>query len=441
MNSLLARLSLGLALGLVLLFILQWWLVSGAMRNMSEAYVSSHLEHDIGNLLGAIFVDEQGQLALNPTRINGVFNMPFSGHYYLVVSADQQLRSRSLWDESMPLPTVHGKAMFGQGPAGQPLLILSHKYQKYGRELVIASAEDWSPMESDLAKFRVNYGLVSALALVAVLGLLAVLVRRSLRPLQQVREEVQQLEQGEVLRLSETVPSEIKPLVKEFNNLLDVMQERLQRSRTALGNLAHALKTPLTVLTRLADSDEMTQAPEARQQLAGQTEQMRQMMERQLKRARLAGGASPGWQFRPADELPDLVTVLGKVFSERNIRIETQIPPQLVAMVDREDMLELFGNLLENACKWARSRVRLTIVDGPGLVFRVEDDGPGCVPELREQLLRRGVRADESTAGHGLGLAIVQDIVDHYRGELSLSQSDALGGFAVNVRLPGSAVR
>lgn len=440
MNSLLARLGLGLTLGLVVLFALQWWLVSGAMRNMSEAYVASHLEHDIDNLLGAILLDDNQQLVLNPARINGVFNMPFSGHYYLIRSDEQVLRSRSLWDEQLELPQAHGDAHYGLGPAGQRLLIMSQVYHKHGRTIVIASAEDLTPMEADLAEFRFNYGLVSVLVLVLVILLQAVLVRRGLRPLQQVRDEVVQLEQGEVLRLSESVPSEIKPLVKEFNSLLDVMQERLQRSRTSLGNLAHALKTPLTVLTRMVDSDEMAQVPLVRQQLTNQTEQMRQMMERQLKRARLAGGASPGWQFKPSAELPDLVEVLGRVYGERHIQIETQIPAHLVAAVDREDMLELFGNVLDNACKWARSRVMLKIEDGPGLVFSVEDDGPGCAPELREQLLRRGVRADEDTAGHGLGLAIVQDIVEHYRGSLQLGQSADLGGFAVSVRLPGADV-
>jgi signal transduction histidine kinase len=217
------------------------------------------------------------------------------------------------------------------------------------------------------------------------------------------------------------------------------MQDRLERSRSALGNLAHALKTPLTVLVQLEDSETVRQQPQLRQQLTEQTGTIRQIIDRQLKRARLAGVSTPGLMFEPGREFEGLVTILKQIYGERGLEIELDIPPDKSFAGDREDMLELFGNLLDNACKWASSRVLVTVSDAPGLEVSVEDDGPGCPPELREQLSQRGRRLDESTAGHGLGLAIVRDIVEYYQGTMEFGQSDKLGGFRVDVALPGKA--
>lgn len=437
MKSLLGRLGLGITLGLLLLFLFQWWVVNDAMHHMTEEYVLSNLQHEGDNLLGALRPNQtSGEQELNPERINGVFQMPFSGYYYLVKVDGLTFSSRSLWDDELHPPDRFDVPVYGPGPQGQHLLMLSQRFHKQGHDIVITVAEDMSPMTHELHEFQLRYTIITLLVLAVVVILQAWLLKHSLRPLRQVRDDVARLELGEVLRLRENVPTEVQPLVVEFNRLLELMQQRLSRSRTALGNLAHALKTPLTVLSRLADGEALQAQPEAQAQLRQQSDKIRQLLDYQLKRARLAGASAPGWQFRLNEELASLADTLERIYADKQISIEMNLPQEQLFAADREDMLELFGNLLDNACKWAGSLVLLTVSEGEGLAFTIEDDGPGAPAELRNQLTQRGVRLDESTLGHGLGLAIVKEIVDQYDGTIHFDQSPRLGGFMVQVTLP-----
>ncbi len=438
MKSLLGRLSLGLGLSLVAVFILQWWVVNVAVRTVTENYVVSRLEHDSENILLAITEGTDGALQLDSSRIDAIYHGPLSGHYFLLRSGDWQSRSRSLWDQDFPRYDPRAETQYINGPEHQRLLVTVRHYQKQGRRIEIAVAEDMTPLQEQLAKFEIRYALLSLLVMLLVIGLQALIARRSLRPLNCVIEDIERLEQGGVTELRETVPAEIHPLVAEFNRLLRLMRERLDRSRSAVGNLAHAMKTPLTVLTHLQDDKRMQQQPELRLQLQQQTDAMRQLIDRQLKRARLAGASTPGLQFDPAKELAGLAEILRMIYSERGINIELQIPSNKLFAGDREDLLELFGNLLDNACKWADKQVLLKVQDCPGLCVTIEDDGPGCPREQLQELDQRGRRIDESTLGHGLGLAIVRDIVEHYGGTLTFGRAE-LGGFCVEVSLPGKA--
>lgn len=438
MRSLNQRLSIGLALTLLLLAFVQWWLVTATVKEFAGDYVHSRLQHDADSLLGALQTAEDGSLELNPSRINGVFDMPFSGHYYHIIAGDKEIISRSLWDFDLEFPVQIDEDVYVAGPEGQRLLVVADEYEKFGKYIKVAVAENMEPLLHELDEFQYFYALASLAVIFLVLIVQTLLVRGGLKPLQQVEADISRLERGEIERLREDVPAEIKPVVVEFNRLLGVMRSRLDRSRTAVGNLAHALKTPLTVLRRLADTREINAAPDVRDELVKQSDSIRQIVDRQLKRARMAGAAAQGWQFMPEVELPPLVDMMQKIYSERGLKIDLHIPEHYIFNGDREDMMELFGNLIDNACKWARGRVRLTIANQSGLALTVEDDGPGCAPEYREQLSARGMRADESTTGHGLGLSIVRDIVEYYGGTLAFFQSAELGGFEVRVILPGS---
>jgi signal transduction histidine kinase len=159
-------------------------------------------------------------------------------------------------------------------------------------------------------------------------------------------------------------------------------------------------------------------------------------LERQLGRARLAGGASPGQRTELAREVAQLVRALRTIYRDKELDIRCEIPPKTVFPGDREDLLELLGNLMDNACKWARQRVRVRAGMAADLSLVVEDDGPGCPEEMLSELARRGARVDESTAGHGLGLSIVRDVVDGYGGRLQFGRSPFLGGFQVQVSIP-----
>jgi signal transduction histidine kinase len=435
MRSLQARLGLGLAASLALLVVAQWVLVTYAVRHLAENYVISRLEHDAEALLGALAFDPTGAPVLDGARVGPVYQTPFSGHYYRVATGVHELRSRSLWDEDLAGGAAERQRT--EGPQAQPLLALTGSYEKQGHAVEITVAEDLTAIEQGLAGFRALYTVASLLALLLLLGGQFLAVRRGLAPLEAVRRELWRMERGEAARLDMPVPSEIAPLVREINRLTESLARRLERSRHALGNLAHALKGPLTLLTGLADAPALRAQPELRAQLLEQTAQLGARIERELKRARLAGGAAAG-RFVPAQEIPPLIEALRAMYRDKALEITCEIPPDVAYAGDRQDLLELIGNLLENACKWARSRVMLTAEARDGLRILVEDDGPGCPPAQLPELAARGTRLDESTPGHGLGLAIARDIVDGYGGNLHLGRSERLGGFAACAWLPGA---
>jgi signal transduction histidine kinase len=281
--------------------------------------------------------------------------------------------------------------------------------------------------------------VASLIILGSLIAIQSLIVQLSFRPLHRVRHDITRLERGEISQIGEAVPTEVRPVVQEMNRLLRVLEERLRRSRNALGNLAHALKTPLTLVMQLAERDDMDKAPEARAQLREYTTILHHRLERELRRARLAGGASANQRLVLDDEIPPLVETVRSLHPDMDFDIICSIPNQTVFRGDREDILELLGNLLDNACRWARHQIAITIDQTSRLYLTVEDDGPGCPADVLQHLAKRGVRLDESISGHGLGLAICKDIVQQYNGDIVFGRSSQLGGFLVEVTLPNGS--
>ncbi|NIW86327.1 MAG: ATP-binding protein [Gammaproteobacteria bacterium] len=439
MSSLQDRLTAGLLSTLVAVFAVQWLLVSIAIEKITENYVTSRLEHEIETLLVALDVSDPGQPRLDIDRLNFVFRQPFSGHYYRVLVSGESLRSRSLWDQEIAisaLSTGDARELHMKGPQQQPLLVLARGFQKNGLELTIAVAEDLSPIQRDITEFQVRYAVLTAAVLAALIFIQRTIVRRSLRPLRRTRADLRDLEQGKVRRLDESAPDEIKPMVQEINRLIAVIVERLRRSRNAVGNLAHALKTPLTVIAQISQDPALRAHRELKQSLDAQVHTVRRLVERELKRARLAGEGPVGSRFVVEREVPPLAQALRQVYAEKTLELDMALPEHHDFAGDREDVLELLGTLLDNACKWARRRVRLTADEAPGFSFRVEDDGPGVSDAQLSGLAQRGRRLDENIEGHGLGLSIAEDIVDQYKGTIEYGRSRSLGGFQVTVHLP-----
>ncbi|MCC7201835.1 MAG: sensor histidine kinase [Nitrospirae bacterium] len=440
MRSLQTRLSAGLIISLIVLFTLQWFIVSKTIRYLTEDYVASRLRHDAEGFLVALVTGSDNTPSyLNMQRIDPIYNRPFSGHYYQIQTGGQIIRSRSLWDEELVIPPASGDTItksYSNGPRGQLLLLLAGNFIKQDQPVFIAVAEDLSPMEADMRRFQLRYALVSASILVFLILIQRLIVRAGLAPLEKVREDISSLERGEITQLREDVPGEMRPFINEINRLLDIMSRRLLRSRNAMGNLAHALKTPLTLLMQLPHQEEMNKCGEVRRQLIEQTERLNSLLERELKLARLSGVPRPGQQVVLGEELHHLFDALRKIYRDKPIKFEWSVPPHGVIAGDREDMLELIGNLLDNACKWARSTVSLAIASDAGLSITVEDDGPGCPDEEIERLSLRGVRLDESPAGYGLGLSIVKGIVEQYSGSIQFGRSEKLGGFRIDINLP-----
>lgn len=433
------RLGIGLAAGLLLVMALQWLAVTRVMRTLAEDYVRTRMRHDTDELLANLSFDAAGRAQLAARQLGGIWHTPFSGHYFQIAGAGAPLRSRSLWDQSLPaaqLAPGTSELRRVPGPQGQALLWYARGFTKQGHAVTITVAEDMTSFETDLAAFKWRYAGLSLAVVLLLLGVQALMVRAGLRPLDRVRGQLRRLERGEISHLDAETPREIRPLVDELNRLLVTLNQRLTRSRQALGNLAHAIKTPLTILSNLGSHAAVRAHADLQQPLATHTAAIQKLLERELKGARLAGAAGGGQRFVLSAEMPALVHTLHAMHRGRALRIDARYAQDLVLPADREDMLELLGNLLDNACKWAHSTVRVTIRGAGEIEIAVEDDGPGCPPEQCAQLTRRGLRLDETAAGHGLGLAITQDIVSSYHGGMAFDRSPELGGMRVCVNLP-----
>lgn len=436
--SLRRRLQAGLGMAMSTVILALALLGGEAVRYVGEDLVASRLRHDAESLLAALQESPDGTLRLEGQRLGSIYERPYAGHYYVIATADDAtlLRSRSLWDVHLSIPSLPAgetQRWHAQGPDDQQLLAWAAGYRKQGRDITVVVAEDLSALHVHLATVR---WVLAGIGLVVVIGVLALqqrILRRGFEPLQQTAGDVERLAAGEINQLSEAVPDEVRPLVTEVNRLLELLDRRLQRSRNAAGNLAHALKTPLALLMQLTQDEALKSHPAIRSEMGVRITQIRQVIENELKRARLAGRAGRAQAFRPADDLPQLADVLHRIYEERHIRIDLDYPETLTLPLDRDDALELIGNLLDNACKWARGRVRLGIDGTVSGSLVVEDDGPGCSEERIQELTRRGTRLDEEIAGHGLGLAIVQEIADLYGAGLTFDQSPALGGLRVTV--------
>ena len=440
MRSLGLQLRLELALGLVLLFGVMWWGGVQAIHSLTDHFVASRLEHDAEAVLAAMRLDGSERPLVRWRRIDAIYDQPLSGHYYQVSFPDgKKVSSRSLWDEQLDIPQFAPGSQ-GQwrmpGPADQELLVWAAGYNKQGQIFSVAVAEDMTPLNQRVVQFE---WLFVALTLIITLLLFIGqqwIVRSAMGRLERVREDMARLERGEVDTLSTDVPAEVGPLVDQFNHLLELFQQRLEHSRKGLGNLSHAFKGPINLLQQQLDSDEMAPHPELKSAMKLQLSRVRQLMEREMKRARLAGSGISGGRFNAALEMPQLVRVLRQIHHEKELHIECKVPESGPLSVDREDMLELLGNLLDNACKWAEGKVHCVIEQRDAIIIEVEDDGPGVSPEALAQLTERGVRIDESVDGHGLGLAIAKDMVKLYGGEIGFMLSPKLGGLKVWVRLP-----
>lgn len=435
MRSIQRRLSLGLIsvlliIGLVLAQISLWLFEVGLQR-----YLESGLRNDSELLLVAIVRGPNG-LQLDEQRLSPGYQRPYSGHYFRIDFDGGHWRSRSLWDLELPQPESAGlHADLELAKSKQSLLLLHNEYRKFGQKISITVAQDYTPVQASFVLVQ-RIGLALGLAgLILILILQRVTVRRALRPLDRAREQIFQLQQGQRSQLDDEVPLELEPLVAQINHLLAHTEDSLKRSRNALGNLGHALKTPLAVLMSLAEGQKLEQHPQVRALLRGQLHQIQQRLERELNRARLSGDALPGARFDCDSELPGLFSTLRMIHGE-HLELNNRVPPGRVLPWDREDILELLGNLLDNACKWADSSVSLGISrESTGYCLLVDDDGPGIPDDQREEVLGRGNRLDEQVNGHGLGLGIVKDIVESWGGRIRLLDS-AMGGLQVRIDLP-----
>jgi signal transduction histidine kinase len=264
-----------------------------------------------------------------------------------------------------------------------------------------------------------------------------VVLRQGLRPVLRLRAKLTAIRAGEDRRMEGAYPSEIQPLIDDLNALLEDREKAVKRALSTAGDLAHGLKTPLALLAQTADRAVAEGKPELAESITQLADRMSRQINYHLARARAAASGPSGSARCAVNVCADaLIRTLLKLHAGRTLEISSTITPDLFAKVQREDLDEMLGNLLDNACKWANSKVVLSAArSGAMLVLALDDDGPGLAPDLRTMVLERGVRIDQASPGSGLGLAIVRDLAELYGGSIFLENSP-LGGLRVRLSLP-----
>ena len=452
MKSLGARLVVTLSALLVVGFGLTIAALDFSFRGLADRARRDVLEADVDALIAAAEFDRQGRLAPDEQQLSeprlktlgsglvalvrtrrGAESWRSASAVGLTLRVDDDLRPGERRARRLTAPDGTRFLAFSLGVAWE-------SSRGKSREYVFTAAENLEPYYSQLYRFRVEL-LAGFVAFTAVLLLGVVLsLRHLLRPLRRIESEIAEIEAGRRERLGDHWPRELVGVAHSLNALLRVEHERLARYRNTVGNLAHSLKTPLSVMRGALGADA---APD-RALIEAQIDRMQDIVRHQLDRA-AAAAPVVGTHARPvAPLLAELAAALGKVHAGRGLAITVEAAAELGYPIERGDLLELAGNLADNACKWARRAVVIAAGEWaradwrrPGLVLTVSDDGPGIPAEARARVRGRGVRLDERVPGQGLGLAMVDEIVKAYGGEFELGES-AAGGLAAIVRLPGA---
>lgn len=442
-NSLAFRLVAGAGLWIAAALAAGGFALSNIFQDSVERSFDARLEVYLDGLIAVSRTGAAGRLELARGLGEPRFTQPYSGWYWQIAGPGGPiLRSRSLWDMVLDSRVeAEGKLHLYliDGPDGQRLRVaerdVSLPSQPHRLHYIVAAEQ--SEIGREVVRF--NKALIWALASLG-LGLIAAVliqVRFGLIPLRRMQVALVAIRAGRAEKLEGDFPKEVQPLADELNALLSHNADVVERARTHVGNLAHALKTPLAVLGNEAARAEGPLAAT----VARQTVVMRRQVDHYLSRARTAARAGVlGARTLILPVVEDLQRTLERIHVERGIKIEIAGPAEVAFRGERQDLEEMLGNLMDNGCKWAKSRVAIKIErHGDRAVIEVEDDGPGLSPEERSQLFQRGHRLDEAVPGSGLGLAIVRDIAELYGGNVSLDKA-ARGGLRVALALPAVEV-
>lgn len=433
------RTQLNLGLGIILLagFGVQWALRSEAIPAIAESQMAARLDQDIDNLRDALRIDSQGAIRMEGENEPAIFWGLFSGHYYRIETPHQTLYSPSLGSSTLPDPRLEDgkpRRWHTTGPAGQPLLMLSRVVTLKDQSVEISVGEDITTLNRHITEIGSLILMLNGVIIFLALILQWIFVRNALKPYVFLKRELETI----VALRGIKEPSDADQLVdaKEIGRLVSLIQLRLDRSRNAIGNLAHALKTPLSITMHIAQDAQLSSHHEIQERLSQSCAAMNHIIESELRRARIAGRGPTNHDLDVQKETASLIQVIKTMYASRQLEFRLEVPNANISF-DRYDFMELLGNLVDNAAKWCRKEIMVTIRITPDhLSLAVEDDGVGCDRETMQRLTARGARLDEAKGGHGIGLSIVRSLADDYQGELGFSKSDALGGLKVTVRLP-----
>lgn len=442
--SLTLRLVLSASIVLAAFFGIAGLVLENAFREGAEQATRERLEARVYALLSAAELNESGELALPVHLPESRFSTPGSGLYGAVFKAQGLAVWRSasaIGIDFKPLLQLNpGQPEFRIDESGLFLLyypLVWEDQQGKDQAYVFVVAEDTDAVQKEIAGFSgtlwrwfLGIGLILVLVQVAILAW-------SLRPLRALAKEIEAIESGAKSRLNKSYPKELQGVTANINALLDAEHSHLDRYRNTLSNLAHSLKTPLAVLRGVCNEPSLPD--EARSNLAEQISRMHDLIEYQMQKAAAKGKNRLARPIKVIPVIEKLIDALNKVYAAKTPSIALKASGPIQFACEEGDLMEIVGNLLDNACKWCRESVRITLdygLDPAGLWIVVEDDGPGIPKQKLKEVLRRGVRADERIRGHGIGLAVVVELIQLCEGRLS-GQVSELGGLQWNVWLPG----
>lgn len=437
-RSLTLRLALATGLWVAAGLGMAAWFVTGVALRQVEAAFDARLSGLLDAAVAAASVDPAGRVVVARAPAGADFDRPFGGAYWQVTGPDGAVAtSRSLWDQVLPpaAPAHDGVLLRdAAGPRGDRLRVAERDVLLPGAAAPahVAVALSRAEVEQEVARLRaVLLAVFGALGVGLVAGVVVTVVA-GLAPLRRLRRAVAEVRAGTRQRLDVAAPSEVAPVVAEIDALVAANRETVDRARTHVGNLAHALKTPLAVLRNALEAPR-PDLDAARSEAAS----LERLVQHHLARARAAARSAVGApSISPLAVAEEIAAALRRLFAARGIAIEVTGDRTAGVPVDAQDLAEMLGNLMENACQWARGAVTVRVAGQAGSVaIEVADDGPGLAEGDRGAALIRGERLDEKAPGSGLGLAIVADLAALHGGSLDLGRSGS-GGLSAMLRLP-----
>jgi signal transduction histidine kinase len=441
LGSLKLRLMLAAGFGISLSLLIAGLSFYVIFQRYVERAAISELQNHFIQLAASIRLDDTGLLKARTSLSDPRFQKPYGGLYWQINELGQTpLRSRSLFDETLPVPSAdqrpdptHDMVHIIPGPESSTLFALEKAIvlpldSGIERKLNITMAVDRHDIDETVSAFGHDLAKGLALLYVALFGGAFLQTYFGLRPLELLRQKVETVRLGTAHNISGNYPNEVASLVDEVNGLLDSRDSQMVRARQRASNLAHGLKTPLTVMAAIADGVEASGQKHHAKDIRDGADQMRMLVERELARARMASGHT-GKFTEVAPIVNRMMNALKKTSDQDSLLWHSNVPATATLAMETEDLLECVGNLLENARKWAKSQIYISWQSG---ILKVEDDGPGVPDEQIAKILERGVRLDASVSGSGLGLAIVNDLTEIYGLDLKLQRS-SLGGLSVAI--------
>lgn len=415
-------LALLLPAGIVLMALA--WLVHGLLLDrMAREFVETRLKDEVAFLEHQI-KESGGQL---DTLQTGDYFQEVFHHAFAIHSPARTLISPETWSPLL-VPQIDSgedgaRHVYDAEVPGAPSDILAYRksFRVGETPIVVIVSEDLGALKRSQSELHAWTAIVSLLLILLLVAVIWLGVTLSMRPVVTLKAALKRLQDGEISRIDVKAPEEFHPLVLQLNQLLDSMDQRLERSRDALANLSHSVKTPIAAVRQILEDNDRPLTDTLRRQMAARLDDIDRQLEAEMRRSRFAG-PQVGKSAYPLKQARDLLWMLGRLYPEKSFEMSTVLTEERRWPIEEHDLNEVLGNLLDNAGKWSTRFVELSLEeDGHGFTITVVDDGSGAPADALDSLGTRGVRLDEQTPGHGLGLAIAREITERYSGTLTFS--------------------